>query len=266
VEESRTDRKRDEDERTSRDVGHESRFVDRAHVDFLAMLIHEVRNPLAAVRGFAQLMHRRDTYDERAVAMIIEEADQMWRLLQSLQDATSIETGRLQVSRRRTDLVSLVRACANEAKALAAGHTVTCETTTPLLEADVDPDRVRQIVQNLLSNAIKYTSDGGTIGIRVEAWSGLARISVRDDGIGIAADALPSLFDSFWRGVPSPKRTEGLGLGLFIASELVGAHGGEIWAQSDGPGMGSTFIFTLPLTPVMRTPQLDNGGQPAASG
>jgi histidine kinase len=245
---SLTDQRRDEEERLSRGIGHESRFVDRAHVDSLAMLIHEVRNPLAAIRGFAQRMHRRGTYDERAVETIIAEADQMWRLLQTLQDATSIEAGRLQISRRRTDLVSLVRACADEAQALAVGHTVTCDAPTQSMEVDVDPDRVRQIVQNLLSNALKYSPDGGTIGIRVETWRHLARVSVRDDGIGIAADALPSVFNRFWRGAPSPTRAEGSGIGLYIASELVGAHGGEIWAQSDGPGTGSTFTFTLPLT------------------
>jgi signal transduction histidine kinase len=167
------------------------------------MVIHELRNPLTAVRGFAQLMHRRGTYDARIVEMLIDETDRMARLLRDLQDATSIEAGRLQVNRRRVDLVPLIRACTDQEKAIALDHTVTYEAPVPSLDADVDPDRVRQVVQNLLSNAIKYTPDGGRIDVRVEVWSRLASVSVRDDGIGIAPEVLPSVFNHSWRGTPT---------------------------------------------------------------
>src|SRR5262249_54749352 len=113
-----------------------------------------------------------------------------------------------------------------------------------------DRDRIAQVCQNLLANAIKYSPEGGEIVVRVEVLDGTARVTVRDHGIGIAPHALTHLFERFYRGATAEAHGKGLGLGLFISRALVEAHGGAIWAQSDGERLGSTFGFSLPCAPT----------------
>jgi signal transduction histidine kinase len=215
--------------------------------DCLEVLGHELRTPVTVIKAYAQLLQRRGVYDAQTVEQIVEQADRMARLLREVLDTSRLDVGCLPVHRVRTDLGSLARACADEAQELAERHGVVVEAPTGPLEADVDPDRIRQVLQNLLSNAIKYSPDGGEVRLRVEQRGPIAKVSVRDQGLGIAPEALPSLFDRFYRGADTARVVEGVGLGLFIARELVEAHGGQIWAESPGPGRGSTFYLTLPL-------------------
>jgi signal transduction histidine kinase len=115
-----------------------------------------------------------------------------------------------------------------------------------------DQRRIEEVVQNLLNNAVKYSPVGGRIEVRLEADRTQATVTVRDSGIGLADEDAPHVFERFYRG-QGMRRLEGTGLGLYICHAIVTAHGGRIWAESNGPGHGSTFTFTLPLTPTRRT-------------
>ena len=138
------------------------------------------------------------------------------------------------------------QACAEEAQATSGEHTIRVEAPDGPLEGIWDRDRLAQIFRNLLGNAIKYSPDGGEIVLRIEDRGDRAELSIRDHGLGIEAAALPKLFDRLYRAESSTGGVKGIGLGLYITRELVEAHGGRIWAESEGPGHGSTFRFTLP--------------------
>jgi two-component system, OmpR family, sensor histidine kinase VicK len=228
-------------------VASQRREADQSSPDGLAVLGHELRTPVTVIKGYAQLLQRRGVYDVHAVEQIVEQADRMARLLHEVLDVSTLKAGRLPVNRVRTDLVSLAHSCADEARALTESHSIVVEAPTGPLEAHVDPERVRQVLENLLSNAVKYSPDGGDIRLRVEDRRPVAKVSVQDQGLGIAPEALPSVFDCFYRDAGTARVVEGAGLGLYIARQLVEAHGGHIWAESPRPGRGSTFCLTLPL-------------------
>ena len=140
------------------------------------------------------------------------------------------------------------------ARSLAARHTVVVDVPEGSLEGWWDPDRLGQVLHNLLANAIKYSPGGGEIRVRVEDLGRQVRVSVADQGIGIAPDALPRLFGRFYRTeTAAASGATGLGVGLYIAKSLVEAHGGQIWAESRGEGCGATFGFTVPYEPMGET-------------
>jgi signal transduction histidine kinase len=229
------------------DAASQRGMAEQLPLDFLAVLGHELRTPVTAIKGYARLLQRRGVYDGHAIEQILEQADRMARLLHDLLDMSTFNVARLPVNRVRTDLVSLAHSCAEEAWVLTESHVVVVEAPAGPLEALVDPERVRQVLENLVSNAVKYSPDGGEIRIRVEDRRPVARVSVHDQGLGLAPEALPCVFDCFYRDAGTARVMDGAGLGLFIARQLVEAHGGQIWAESPGPGRGSTFCLTLPL-------------------
>ncbi len=237
-----TERKRAEEEHARL-----RQHMERMQREFVSMIGHELRNPLTALKGYAQLMQRRQRYDERSVAAIIEQANLLDRMVRDLTDLARFEAGRLALEPAPTDLVELVFAAAERASGRTPAHTIRVEAPGGPLIGSWDRDRLAQVLDNLLSNAIKYSPDGGHIVIRVESGDHHVRVSVQDPGAGIAADELPHLFDRFYRAQKTARSTEGLGLGLFIIRELVEAHGGTVAVHSEGPGKGSTFSFTLPV-------------------
>jgi PAS domain S-box-containing protein len=232
---------------TMRDIT-ERRRLERLQQEFMAMVTHELKGPLTSLRGFAQLMQRRGEYHARGVAVIIEQSEQLERLITDLMDAARLDSGRMELRRAPTDLVALVRRCAEQAQALSTRHTLTVETPPEPLMAEVDDDRVSQVLANLLSNAIKYTPDGGPIhvALAIGDTGDVARVSVVDRGLGIPADAQARLFQRFYRVEGARDAFQGLGLGLYISRLLVLAHGGRLSVESV-EGEGSTFTFTLPL-------------------
>jgi signal transduction histidine kinase len=214
--------------------------------DFLSVAAHELRNPLTAITGFAQLMQRGERYSERAVTAILSQTARLQRLVGDLVDASRLETGQLKLRRTRIDLVELVRASAEHAQATSARHSVRVSAPAGPLEGWWDRDRLDQVLGNLLSNAIKYAPAGGDVRIQVDDLGAEARVSVEDRGLGIPPEALPRLFERFYRVQhPEAGEIQGLGLGLYITKSLVEAHGGRIAVESE-PGRGSTFSFTLP--------------------
>ena len=196
------------------------------------------------LRARAQLLQRRQTYDEASIVSILEQASRMERLITDLRELVRVEGGRLALRREPVDLGEIVHEALTRARTQGTRHALRIEAPRSPIVGFWDRDRLEQVLDNLIGNAIKYSPQGGEIVIRVEATDAEARVSVEDQGIGIAADALPRLFERFYQG-QDPGVSTGLGLGLYIARMLVESHGGRIWAESE-PGQGSTFVIALP--------------------
>jgi signal transduction histidine kinase len=180
-----------------------------------------------------------------ALASLQEESLMLSRLVDDLRALALAEAGQLRLEREPTDLAELLRAVvmAFDHQAESQGQVLTLELPPQLGLVEADPQRVRQIAANLVSNALRHAPGSGRVVVSVLQAATELRVSVSDDGPGIAAGDLPHVFDRFWRG--GRPRAEGSGLGLAIARELVRAHGGRIWAESE-LGVGSTFHFTIP--------------------
>lgn len=226
----------------------ERRANDRMQREFLAMASHELKNPLTAIKGFAQLMQRRNAYSERAVMGIVTQANHMDRLLGDLLDVARLESGRLDLVRAPVELVGMVRACVEQTRVTANKHRIRLEAPPEHVTGSWDADRLGQVVQNLLSNAVKYSPEGGEILVQIEAMADEAYISVIDRGVGISPEALPNIFERFYRAANAADGAEGFGIGLFVARSIVELHGGQISVASE-PGRGTSFRFTLPYHP-----------------
>lgn len=219
----------------------------RTRDEFISLISHELRNPLASIRGFAQLMRRRAQFDAGAIETILEQTRQMDRLIGDLLDVARLEARSLDLRAEPLDLMALIREATEEAQGASDSHQVRLEAPDGPLQGVWDPDRLRQILRNLLGNAIKYSPGGGEVLVRVSQRDDEAVIEVRDHGLGIPPGQLVGLFQPFSRVGIAAATVKGLGLGLYITRQLVEAHGGRIWAESEGEGRGSTFTFTLPI-------------------
>ena len=219
--------------------------LERLQRDFLAMVTHELRTPLTAVKGYAQLLEKRGVYSAEAVRTIRDQATLLERLVGDIMQASELEAGRLSLQLESVDLVREVRAGVERFRAQTEDHTLRVEAPDELPEGRWDRDRIGQVLSNLLSNAIKYSPDGGEILVRVEDGGTEARVSVTDHGLGVPPEALPRLFDRFYRVDSASGSARGQGLGLYISRGIIEAHGGRIAVQSQ-PGIGSTFSFSLP--------------------
>jgi signal transduction histidine kinase len=214
--------------------------------NLMADIAHELRTPLTVIRGDLEAM-LDGVFDAtpEALASLQEETLLLARLVDDLRALAQAEAGQLQLAREPTDLADLLRGvvAAFDLQAESQGQSLTLDVPSNLPLVDVDPQRVRQVAANLVSNALRHAPESGRVVVAVVQDPTRVRVSVADDGPGIAREDLPHVFDRFWRsGKP---RVEGSGLGLAIARELVRAHGGDIWVESD-LGAGSVFCFTLP--------------------
>ena len=236
-----------------RDIS-ERRALERLQSEFLAMVTHELRSPLTALKGYAELMRRRGRYDEGALETMLGQADLLQRLVGDLLDASSIEAGRLDLRPEATDLVALARGAVEQARALSAVHPIRLVAPDGPLEGHWDRARLGQVFANLLGNAIKYSPRGGEVVVRVEDLGPEAQVAVADRGVGLSAEALARLFGRFYRAEATAGQIRGLGLGLYITKGIVEAHGGRIRAESAGEGRGAVFSFTLPQPPGVEKP------------
>jgi len=235
------------------------RLADRRKDAFLATLAHELRNPLAPIRYATRLLEPGVPPQMASDArhMIDRQLAQMAHLLDDLLDVSRLTRGVLEIDYEQLDLREVIESAVASVRPLteAARQEVTVSLPTEPLSVSGDAVRLAQIVGNLLHNATKYTPADGHITVTASSPNGEAVISVRDDGIGIASEALPTLFEVFVQlEAPGTRSAGGLGIGLSLARDLVRLHGGRIEAHSAGPGLGSEFIVRLPR--AQETPAL----------
>ncbi|QOY93042.1 PAS domain S-box protein [Massilia sp. UMI-21] len=238
------------DKKTGED---ELRAQARRKDEFLAMLAHELRNPLAPISNAAQLL-AMSTLDPQRVRqsseVIIRQVRHMTSLVDDLLDVSRVTRGLVELERERVDIKSVVASAVEQARPLieARGHALDQHMVSRRCWVRGDRIRLVQVVVNLLNNAAKYTGQGGTIALSVDADAGNVTIAVRDNGIGIDRAMLPHVFGLFTQAERTPDRSQGgLGLGLALVHSLVQLHGGRVVAHSQGLGMGSTFTVTLPV-------------------
>jgi histidine kinase len=212
---------------------------------------HELRTPLTAIKGSLEglmdgvLPATEETYQE-----IHREAERLNRLVDDLQELSRVEAHAYELDLRELDVSALIKTVIKRMQfQFDDKHIVLTASLPPQpMHVHADEDRILQVLTNLLGNALNYTLAGGQVTIVVEPVGKQARFSIQDTGIGIPPEHLPHIFDRFYRVDKSRSRAHGgSGIGLTIAKHLVEAHGGKIWAESDGEGRGSAFLFTLPL-------------------
>ncbi len=225
--------------------------ANRRKDEFLAMVSHELRNPLSVILNAATLVShltKSDPVATQASAAIHRQTDQLVRIVDDLLDVSRLSAGKMTLERTNVDLVALVHRCVHDFvdRRLLDRHRY--EIRFAGVRVNGDGPRLQQIVSNLLMNAIKYTPPGGKIALELEPEGGEAVLRVKDSGVGISAELLPRVFDLFVQSDRGLERREGgLGVGLSIARSLVEAHGGRIEARSAGAGQGSEFVMRLPL-------------------
>jgi PAS domain S-box-containing protein len=243
-----TERKQAEQEQAARRV--EAEALARAKDEFLAMLGHELRNPLGTITNALAVLNRRagDEDLRRFTAIIGRQAMHLTRLVDDLLDVARVTSGKIELRHEPVELRALARRCVDAlAQAGRTGeHRVTVEGEA--LHVEGDPARLEQVVSNLLDNALKYTPRGGAVTVRTTAAGAHAALSVRDTGEGIRPDLLHRIFDLFVQEPQALDRSRGgLGLGLTLVKRLVELHGGAVAVASEGAGRGSEFTIRLPL-------------------
>ncbi len=228
--------------------------ADRRKNEFLAVLSHELRNPLAPIRNSVQVLDHTDPASEqarRARIIIARQVDHLTRLVEDLLDVKRISTGKLRLQRNRMDLVEEVRASVEDMRPLFVSRGIELDFHMPSTPVWVNGDHTRlaQVVNNLLHNASKFTNRGGHAAVVIESRDGQVHLRVRDDGAGLALDMQDRLFEAFVQGEKTLHRSKsGLGLGLSLVRGIAELHGGTAVARSDGVGKGTEFVVTLPTT------------------
>lgn len=225
----------------------EAKLLVQAREELLAIVTHDLRGPLTSIKLGAELLTGDETTSpesRRAAQAILRAAEHMNRLINDLLDFARAQVGALKIEHAEIDLSEIIRDSVEMTRATAAGKQLTvCTEIADELTLAGDAMRLQQVLTNLLGNAIKFTPRGGSITVRAVRVDNNAEVSVTDTGPGIAAENLPHIWDRFWQ---VDKGGGGLGLGLSIAKNLIEAHGGRIWIESE-LGKGTSFHFTIPL-------------------
>ncbi len=234
-------------ERSARDL----EAADRQKNDFIALLAHELRNPLAPVRTAVDLLrqvHTSDPIVRKAGEVLQRQVDQMVRLVEDLLDITRLAQDKLTLRPLPVNLSGIVRHAVEAHEPILDQARLHLESRLPLeaIYADVDATRLIQVIANVLNNAAKFTAPGGSVAIELLRDGDDAVIRIRDTGIGIDPAQLSAVFDLFMQARPSAERKGGLGIGLTLARNLVERHGGQISAHSEGVGKGTEVAIRLP--------------------
>lgn len=225
--------------------------VEQRRRELIGDVAHELRTPLTAIKGSMEglidgiLPATPGTFEQ-----IHREAGRLNRLVDDLQELSRAEAGASALDLQSVNLSEIIQMVLRRMESQFRDEQIRLEVRLPSspFRVSADPDRIEQVLTNLLSNALQYSRSGGTVWVEADPVDGMARVSVRDNGIGIPASHLAHIFDRFYRVDKSRSRLRGgSGIGLTIARQWVENHGGRIWAESDGEGKGSRFIFTLPL-------------------
>jgi len=247
------------------------READRRKDEFLAMLGHELRNPLAPLRSVLETLRRYTPSGEgleHALAMMDRQVRHLTRLVDDLLDVSRITRGLIELRKEPVALAEAAAQAVEMAAPVVDGRRHELSVALPHRPLCVEGDltRLTQVIFNLLNNAAKYTDPGGRIWLTVEREGEKAVVRVRDNGSGLTPDLVPKVFDVFTQGQRSLDRSQGgLGLGLTLVRRLVEMHGGTVEARSEGPGKGSEFIVRLPACPADETPQPRQSVAPRAA-
>src|SRR5215470_7182122 len=233
--------------------------INRAKDEFLAILSHELRNPVGVIVNALAVIDQAGapgSAHEQARGVIRRQAQQLARLLDDLLDVARITNGRIELKREPVDLASAIaQAVERERRRIdEKSQRLTVITGDRPVIVMADPVRLQQILGNLLNNAYKYTPANGSIWVTLETEPERAVVTVRDDGIGVAPDKLQTIFDLFAQATAASAHSGGLGIGLTLVRYLVALHGGTVHARSDGPGRGTEFVVGLPLSTAVARP------------
>jgi CheY-like chemotaxis protein len=244
------------------------RDADERKDQFLAMLAHELRNPLAPISNAVQIMKVEGPTGRNfdwSLKVIEDQVKQMTRMVDDLLDVSRITRGKVVLQKEPTELEVVVDLAVEASRPLIEDCQHHLSVTLPLhpVLLDVDPARMAQVLSNLLNNAAKYTEEGGEIALTAVQRGREVVITVRDNGIGISPELLPHIFDMFTQADQTLSRSRGgLGIGLTLVRSLVEMHHGRVWAHSDGPGQGSEFSACLAV--AAEAPLASDAGQPPA--
>lgn len=234
--------------------------------EFLAMLAHELRNPLAPIRNAAYLLGTIDSPTPLFVKcrlMIEKQARHMTRLVDDLLDVSRLELGKVGLRMQSVDLNEIVAAAVEASMPFTSlhGHSVRLNPRAECVHVQADPMRLEQVVGNLIVNAAKFTPPGGTIEVETEIEGDEATVAVKDNGVGIRSESLDTIFDLFRQETVTSARVDGgLGIGLTLVRRLMELHGGSVSASSDGVGHGARFVVRLPTDPAWRECQAASAG------
>ncbi len=221
---------------------------------FLAMLGHELRNPLAAISGAVAVLERTGGDAERAsrfLAIVRRQSTHLTHIVDDLLEVSRLMAGKIELDLTPLDLAGSLQHCVDSMRQSdkATGHIIGLDAVSAWIQGD--PVRIEQIVNNLIGNALKFSPPGTQVRVTLKQREGQAHVTVTDDGNGMTADLLNLVFEPFVQGPPPANRAQsGLGIGLALVKELVALHGGDVLAESDGPGRGSRFSFWIPCIPV----------------
>jgi signal transduction histidine kinase len=258
-------------------VAEQARIHQDTRESFIAVVAHDLKNALTTISGSSQLALRKaargDTnYSQKALAVVGLKAAQALQLVNDMVDINNVDAGRFRLFIAPTNLVTLLEEEVEAAQGLSTQHQIEFHTTIAAAEVAADERRLRQVIDNLLTNAIRYSANGGAITVQLtnvpanllvsdtsdqQALAQKVLITVSDQGMGIAAEDLPHIFDRFYRG-RGERIATGSGLGLYIASEIIMQHGGNLWVES-AQGSGASFYITLPVS--RRTELIASAGE-----
>ncbi len=244
--------------------------ADRRKDDFLAILAHELRNPLAPIRTAIAILQRQGPNDPALAQtrnVIDRQVQHMSRLVDDLLDVSRITQGKINLKPEPVDVTTIVRRAVevNQPAIIRRAHSIAVSVPDMPLRVSGDMVRLTQVIGNLLDNAAKYTPDGGRIELQLGVVDGFVTIVVRDNGIGIAKEYLSHVFDLFGQvRNPRPHSHDGLGIGLALVQRIVEMHQGQVEARSAGPGLGSEFIVRLPLLQPAAGVAEERAGPPPA--
>lgn len=226
--------------------------IEAMRRDLIANVAHELRTPLSTIKGYMEGLIDGVLPAEGATFLqVSREADRLQRLVRDLQELSRVEAGGLALDRKPIPVHRLVEAAVTRLvlQFEEKGVALDVDVSPDLPSVRADEDRIGQVLLNLVGNALQFTPPGGRVRIRAQREGDMVRVAIEDTGIGIPVEHLPHLFERFYRVDKSRSRVGGgSGIGLTIAKHLVDAHGGTVRAESEGPGQGSVFSFTLPST------------------
>jgi signal transduction histidine kinase len=230
------------------------READELKDTFISIISHELKTPVALIKGYAGTLRREDAQWDPSVvkdslAVIEEEADRLTALIEDLLDASRLQAGGLTPNYGEVDLPKLAARIAQRLEHQFPDRAFRVDFPAEFPEISADEERIGQVISNLISNAVKYSPAGSPVEIRGRSTPGEVTVTVADQGSGIGAEDAPHVFERFYRAPAAAKRTKGAGLGLYLAKAVVEAHGGRIWFESSVGG-GTQVSFSLPGTPT----------------